>query len=126
MPPPVHAGGLRAHGIGPLISRTVEEKLIEPIAVAQTRCFDAGVQFARAEGILPAPESTHAIRVTIDEALRCREEGRSRAILFGLSGHGHFDLSAYDKYLTGQLEDDVLDEDELNKAAADIPEMTLR
>jgi tryptophan synthase beta chain len=126
VPPPVHAGGLRAHGIGPLISRTVEDKLIEPIAVAQTRCFDAGVQFARAEGILPAPESTHAVRVAIDEALRCREEGRSRAILFGLSGHGHFDLSAYDKYLTGRLEDDVLDEDELNKAAADIPEMTLR
>ncbi|MGH3778405.1 MAG: TrpB-like pyridoxal phosphate-dependent enzyme [Pseudonocardiaceae bacterium] len=125
VPPPVHAGGLRAHGIGPLISRAVEEKLIEPIAVTQTRCFDAGVQFVRAEGILPAPESTHAIRAAIDEALRCREEGQSRAILFGLSGHGHFDLTAYDKYFAGQLEDDVVDEDELRKAAANIPEMTL-
>lgn len=121
VPPPVHAGGLRAHGIGPLISRLVEEKLIEPIAAAQTRCFDAGVQFASAEGIIPAPESTHAVRATIDEALRCREEGRSQAILFGLSGHGYFDLSAYDKYFTGQLEDDAPDEDALRMAAASIP-----
>ncbi len=121
VPPAMHAGGLRAHGIGPLISRTVEDKLIEPVAVAQTRCFEAGVQFARTEGILPAPESTHAIRVAIDEAIRCREEGRSQAILFGLSGHGHFDLVAYEKYFAGSLEDDVLDEAELAAAAASIP-----
>lgn len=123
VPPPVHAGGLRAHGIGPMISRTVEDGLIEPIAVPQTRCFEAGVQFARAEGILPAPESTHAVRAAIDEAIRCREEGRSQAILFGLSGHGHFDLVAYDKYLAGKLEDDALDETVLAKAAASIPRM---
>lgn len=126
VPPPVHAGGLRAHGIGPLISRAVEEKLIEPIAVPQIACFEAGVQFARTEGILPAPESTHAIRAAIDEALRCREEDHSRAILFGLSGHGHFDLSAYEKYFAGQLGDEVLDEDDLAKAAADVPALTLR
>ncbi|GHH75881.1 TrpB-like pyridoxal phosphate-dependent enzyme [Kitasatospora indigofera] len=121
VPPAMHAGGLRAHGIGPLISRTVEDKLIEPVAVAQTRCFEAGVQFARTEGILPAPESTHAIRVAIDEAVRCREEGRSQAILFGLSGHGHFDLVAYEKYFAGSLEDDVLDEAVLAAADASIP-----
>jgi tryptophan synthase beta chain len=121
VPPPVHAGGLRAHGIGPLISRAVEDKLIEPVAVPQTACFEAGVRFARAEGILPAPESTHAIRTAIDEALRCREEGVSRTILFGLSGHGHFDLAAYEKYFAGRLEDDAVDEDTLRKAAASIP-----
>ncbi|MEU0839059.1 TrpB-like pyridoxal phosphate-dependent enzyme [Streptomyces sp. NPDC005962] len=123
VPPPVHAGGLRAHGIGPLISRTVEDKLIEPVAVGQTGCFEAGVTFARNEGILPAPESTHAIRVAIDEAIRCREEGQSRAILFGLSGHGHFDLVAYDKYFAGTLEDDILDDDVLARAAESIPEL---
>jgi tryptophan synthase beta chain len=121
MPPPVHAGGLRAHGIGPLVSRAVEDKLIEALAVPQTQCFDAGVQFARAEGILPAPESTHAIRVAIDEALRCRAEGRSRAILFGLSGHGHFDLSAYQRYFAGALEDDLVDDEVLARSAASIP-----
>jgi tryptophan synthase beta chain len=127
VPPAVHAGGLRAHGIGPLISRAVEEHLIDPIAVGQLGCFEAGVQFARTEGILPAPESTHAIRAAIDEANRCREEGQSRAILFGLSGHGHFDLTAYDKYFAGQLDDEIVDEKALIQAAASIPEAaTLR
>jgi tryptophan synthase beta chain len=123
VPPPVHAGGLRAHGIGPMISRTVEDGLVEATAVPQTRCFEAGVRFARTQGILPAPESTHAIRVAIDEALRCREEGQSRAILFGLSGHGHFDLTAYEKYFAGTLADDVADDDALTNAAASIPDM---
>jgi tryptophan synthase beta chain len=123
VPPPVHAGGLRAHGIGPLISRVLEDKLIEAVAVRQTACFEAGVQFARAEGILPAPESTHAIRVAIDEAIRCREEGAGQAILFGLSGHGHFDLAAYDRYFAGELEDDIVDEEMLACAAASIPEV---
>ncbi|MFC0598834.1 TrpB-like pyridoxal phosphate-dependent enzyme [Streptomyces palmae] len=126
VPPPVHAGGLRAHGIGPLISRAIEERLIDPIAVGQLGCFEAGVQFARTEGILPAPESTHAIRAAIDEAKRCREEGQSRAILFGLSGHGHFDLTAYDKYFAGQLDDETVDEDALTRASASIPEAPLR
>jgi tryptophan synthase beta chain len=123
IPPPVHAGGLRAHGIAPMISRTVEDGLVEAMAVPQTRCFDAGVQFARAEGILPAPESTHAIRVAIDEALRCREEGVSRAILFGLSGHGHFDLTAYEKYFAGALADEIAGADALANAAASIPQL---
>ena len=121
MPPPVHAGGLRAHGIGPLVSRAVEDKLIEPIAVRQTACFEAGVQFARTEGILPAPESTHAIRAAIDEALHCKEEGRAKTILFGLSGHGHFDLVAYDKFFAGKLDDDVISDEILAQAAESIP-----
>ncbi len=121
MPPPVHAGGLRAHGIGPLVSRAVEDNLIEPIAVRQTACFEAGVQFARTEGILPAPESTHAIRAAIDEALRCKAEGRSKTILFGLSGHGHFDLVAYDKFFAGKLEDDMISDEILAQAAESIP-----
>jgi len=93
------------------------------VAVPQTRCFEAGVQFARAEGIVPAPESTHAIRAAVDEAIRCREEGQSRAILFGLSGHGHFDMVAYDKFLAGTLEDDALDDEMLTRAAASIPRL---
>ncbi|MEX2546291.1 MAG: TrpB-like pyridoxal phosphate-dependent enzyme, partial [Chloroflexota bacterium] len=105
VPPPIHAGGLRYHGMAPLVSMLVDEGLVEARAVAQTKTFDAGVQFARAEGILPAPESNHAIGVAIDEALAAREEGRPRTILFNLSGHGHFDLSAYESYLSGRLED---------------------
>jgi tryptophan synthase beta chain len=105
VPPPIHAGGLRYHGMAPLVSMLVDRGIVEAQAVAQTKTFDAGVQFARAEGILPAPESNHAIRVAIDEALSAREDGRQRTILFNLSGHGHFDLSAYESYLSGQLED---------------------
>ena len=120
--PAVHAGGLRAHGMGQLVSRAVEDGLIEAVAVTQRRCFEAAVQFIRTEGIVPAPESTHAIRVAIDEALRCRAEGRSESILFGLSGHGHFDLTAYEQYFAGALDDDVLDDETLERAAATIPE----
>ncbi|MEO6351138.1 MAG: TrpB-like pyridoxal phosphate-dependent enzyme [Candidatus Limnocylindrales bacterium] len=105
VPPPIHAGGLRYHGMAPLVSKLVDDGLIEARAVAQTKTFEAGVAFARAEGILPAPESNHAIRVAIDEALAAREEGSQRTILFNLSGHGHFDLSAYESYLSGRLED---------------------
>ena len=105
VPPPIHAGGLRYHGMAPLVSHLLEQGLIEAKAVPQVATFEAGVKFARAEGILPAPESNHAIRVAIDEALQARAEGRSKVILFNLSGHGHFDLSAYEAYLTGRLED---------------------
>ena len=105
IPEPIHAGGLRYHGMSPLVSLLKEQGLIEAQAVHQRATFEAGVQFARTEGILPAPESAHAIRVAIDEALRAREEGRSKVILFNLSGHGHFDLSAYEQYLSGALED---------------------
>ncbi len=105
MPEPIHAGGLRYHGMSPLVSLLKDQGLIEARAIHQNASFAAGVQFARSEAILPAPESNHAIRVAIDEALRCREEGVSRVIAFNLSGHGHFDLSAYEKYLAGSLED---------------------
>ena len=91
--------------MSPLVSLLKEHGLIEARAVHQRATFEAGVQFARTEGILPAPEPTHAIKVAIDEALQAREEGRSRVILFNLCGHGHFDLSAYERYLTGKLED---------------------
>jgi len=121
VPPPVHAGGLRAHNIAQSVSCAVELGLMEAVALPQTACFEAGVLFARAEGILPAPESTHAIRGAVDEALRCREEGRSRTILFGLSGHGHFDMSAYDAYFAGKLEDVELSQSRIDAAIEELP-----
>jgi tryptophan synthase beta chain len=105
VPPPIHAGGLRYHGMAPLVSKLVDDGLVEARAVAQVSTFDAGVRFARAEGIVPAPESNHAIRVAIDEALACRESREKRVILFNLSGHGHFDLAAYEAFLAEKLED---------------------
>ncbi|GAB6049846.1 TrpB-like pyridoxal phosphate-dependent enzyme [Hydrogenophilus islandicus] len=105
MPPGIHAGGLRYHGDSPLVSQLYHEGLLEAVAVPQVATFEAGVLFARCEGILPAPESCHAIRAAIDEALRCKETGEAKVILFNLTGHGHFDLAAYDKYLRGELED---------------------
>ncbi|WP_420465990.1 TrpB-like pyridoxal phosphate-dependent enzyme [Panacagrimonas sp.] len=105
MPPGIHAGGLRYHGDSPLVSQLLHERLIEALAVPQVATFSAGVAFARAEGIIPAPESCHAIRAAIDEALRCKERGEPRTLLFNLTGHGHFDMASYDKYLSGQLED---------------------
>lgn len=105
IPPGIHAGGLRYHGAAPLVSQLLADGLIEARAVGQLATFEAAVLFARTEGILPAPESAHAIRAAVDEALRCKEEGKARTILFGLSGHGHFDLSAYDDYLAGRLKD---------------------
>ena len=105
VPPPIHAGGLRYHGMAPLVSKLVDDGLVEPRAVAQVATFEAGIRFARAEGIIPAPESNHAVRVAIDEALAARDEGRGKVILFNLSGHGHFDLAAYEAFLAGRLED---------------------
>jgi tryptophan synthase beta chain len=105
IPEPIHAGGLRYHGMSPLVSLLKEEGVIEATSVHQRACFDAGVTFARAEGILPAPEPTHAIKVAIDQALEAREAGEARVILFNLCGHGHFDLSAYERHLAGTLED---------------------
>jgi len=105
MPPGIHAGGLRYHGDSPLVSQLFHEKLIEAVAVPQRATFEAGVQFARTEGIIPAPESNHAIRACIDEALRCKQTGEAKTLLFNLSGHGHFDMSAYDRYFAGELED---------------------
>jgi tryptophan synthase beta chain len=105
MPPGIHAGGLRYHGASPLLSHLLKLGQIEARSYRQLPVFAAALDFARSEGILPAPESAHAIRAAVDEALLAREEGRARAILFCLSGHGHFDLSAYENYLTGQLQD---------------------
>jgi tryptophan synthase beta chain len=105
IPEPIHAGGLRYHGMSPIVSMLKEQGLIEARAAHQRATFEAGVRFARAEGILPAPEPTHAIKVAIDEAMEARAEGRARVILFNLCGHGHFDLSAYERYLSGALED---------------------
>lgn len=121
VPPSFHAGGLRYHGMAPLVSAALEADLLEAVAVEQTKCFAAGIQFARTEGIVPAPESTHAISVAIAEALRCKEEGRSEAILFGLSGHGHFDLSAYEAHLTGTLRDEAYSQAGLDAALAALP-----
>jgi predicted alternative tryptophan synthase beta-subunit len=105
MPPGIHAGGLRYHGASPLVSQLLHEGLIEAVAVPQRATFEAGVQFARTEGIIPAPESNHAIRACIDEALRCKASGEAKTLLFNLSGHGYFDMSAYDRYFAGELED---------------------
>ncbi len=104
MPPGIHAGGLRYHGGSPLVSQLYHEGLIEAIAVPQLATFEAGVMFARAEGIIPAPESSHAIRAAIDEALRCKATGEAKTIFFNLTGHGHFDMAAYDRYFAGELE----------------------
>jgi tryptophan synthase beta chain len=120
-PPGFHAGGLRYHGMSPLVSHLKELGLIEAVAYHQTTCFDAAVQFARAEGIVPAPESSHAIRCAVDEALKCRSEGRGRTILFNLSGHGHFDMQAYTDYFAGKLEDRDYDEKALAQALAGLP-----
>jgi tryptophan synthase beta chain len=120
-PPPFHAGGLRYHGMSPLVSHCQELGLLESRAHAQIEVFAAGVQFARAEGIIPAPEANHAVKAAIDEALRCRTEGKSRVILFNLCGHGHFDMQAYMDYFSGKLTDQKYDEKELAMALAGLP-----
>ena len=123
VPPGIHAGGLRYHGMAPLVSHLVELDAIEARAYDQTECFKAAVDFARAEGVVPAPESSHAVRGVIAEALACKEEGQSRSILFNLSGHGHFDMQAYTDYFSGQLQDVQYDKDKLNAALAELPEI---
>jgi tryptophan synthase beta chain len=123
IPPGFHAGGLRYHGMAPMVSHLKELDLIEARAVRQIPCFEAGVAFARAEGIVPAPEATHAIRVAFDEALRCKAEGKAQTILFNLSGHGHFDMQAYTDYFAGKLEDRDYDEAALQAALAALPKV---
>jgi tryptophan synthase beta chain len=105
MPPSIHAGGLRYHGMSPMVSHALKLGLIEAEAYHQTKVFEAGVLFARTEGIVPAPESAHAIASVVEEAKRAKEAGKKRVILFNLSGHGLLDLSAYETYLTGKLQD---------------------
>ena len=123
VPPGFHAGGLRYHGMAPLVSHIQELGLMESRAYHQTECFEAGITFARAEGILPAPEANHGVKGAIDEALRAKEEGSARTILFNLCGHGHFDMSAYAEYLDGNLEDKHYDEGLLDKALGELPEV---
>jgi tryptophan synthase beta chain len=123
VPPGFHAGGLRYHGMSPLVSALVDGGLIEAEAYHQTGCFAAGVQFARTEGIIPAPESTHAIKATVEEALRCKEEGTARTILFNLSGHGHFDMQAYTDYFADKLTDQPHDDAAMQDALDQLPEV---
>jgi tryptophan synthase beta chain len=125
MPAPVHAGGLRYHGMSPLVSSLYHHKLIEAKAVFQIPTFEAGVLFARTEGILAAPESCHAIRVAIDEALTAKKEGKARVILFNLSGHGHFDLSSYDEYHQGRLADYEYPTEKVAEALKTLPKVQL-
>lgn len=121
VPPGIHAGGLRYHGDSPLVCQLFKEGLLEAMAVPQLATFEAGVRFARTEGIIPAPESNHAIRAVIDEALRCRESGEPKTLLFNLSGHGHFDMTSYDKYYKGELEDTAFPEEALKVALSHLP-----
>jgi tryptophan synthase beta chain len=121
IPDPIHAGGLRYHGMSPLMSHLYEQKLIGAVAKPQRECFAAGVQFARTEGIVPAPEPTHALAEAIEEALRCRESGESKVILTALCGHGHLDLGAYEAYLTGTMADRELDESAITRAVEALP-----
>ena len=121
VPPSSHAGGLRYHGMAPLVSQLVDLGQVEPTAYSQTECFDAGVTFAKSEGILPAPEANHAVKGALVEAMRCKEEGESRAILFNLCGHGYFDMQAYMDYSSGKLADHPYDESEVAMALAGLP-----
>lgn len=121
MPPPVHAGGLRYHGMAPIICHLFKLGLIEATAVPQLATFEAGITFARTEGIISAPETNHAIRVTIEEALKCRESGEAKTILLAHSGHGHFDMAAYESYLSGKLTDYEYPEEKVREALDSLP-----
>ncbi|MDF2706308.1 MAG: TrpB-like pyridoxal-phosphate dependent enzyme [Nonomuraea muscovyensis] len=121
VPDPIHAGGLRYHGMSPLLSHMYELGMFEAVSKSQSECFEAGVRFARTEGILPAPEPTHALAETIAEALRCKETGEPKVILTALCGHGHFDLAAYDRYLSGAMEDFALPQERIDEALTTLP-----
>jgi tryptophan synthase beta chain len=123
MPPGIHAGGLRYHGASPLVSQLVHEGVVEARAVPQTACFEAAVLFARTESIIPAPESSHAIRGAIDEALQAKEEGKEKTILFNLSGHGHVDMAAYDAYFANELEDYEYPEAAIQESLSHLPKV---
>ncbi len=116
VPPPIHAGGLRYHGMAPLVSHAIELGLLEPLALHQLECYDAAVKFARTEGFISAPETSHAIAATIKEALKAKEEGKEKVILFNWSGHGLMDLKGYEMYFGGQLQDYALPDEEIEKS----------
>ena len=121
VPSPIHAGGLRYHGMAPLVSHAVHEGLIEATALHQSECFEAGLEFARTQGIVAAPESSHALAQARREALAAKESGEEKVIVIGLSGHGLLELGAYDAFLSGRLEDDPLSDDALAAALAGVP-----
>ena len=123
VPDPIHAGGLRYHGMAPLISHIYESGLMDAESVPQTECFAAAVQFARTEGIVPAPEPTHALAIAVREALKAKETGEETVILTALCGHGHFDLAAYDSYLNGQMTDEAVTDERFAAALATLPEV---
>ncbi|MCP4166264.1 MAG: TrpB-like pyridoxal phosphate-dependent enzyme [Chloroflexi bacterium] len=123
IPAPIHAGGLRYHGMAPIVCHLYDLGLIEAVAVPQNPVFEAAVLFAQAEGIIPAPETAHAVRTAIDEALLCKESGEEKVIVFNLSGHGHFDMASYDAYFTGTLPDYEYPEDEVERALAGLPQI---
>jgi len=125
VPPPIHAGGLRYHGMAPSMSALCAAGYIQAVAVNQLPTFEAALQFARTEGIIPAPESAHAIRTAIDEALEAKEKGEQRVILFNLSGHGNFDMASYQAYLSGQLVDYVYPNEAIEAAMQDLPKVAL-
>ncbi|KPK82382.1 MAG: tryptophan synthase subunit beta, partial [Bacteroides sp. SM23_62_1] len=115
IPPPIHAGGLRYHGIAPLISAGILDGLLAPIALHQLECYQAAITFARTEGIIVAPETSHAVAAVIQEANKAKEEGKEKVILFNLSGHGLLDLTGYEKYLSGELTDYSLPQEDIDK-----------
>jgi tryptophan synthase beta chain len=123
IPAPFHAGGLRYHGMAPLVCHLYDAGVIEALAVPQIATFQAAIQFARTECIIPAPESAHAIRAVIDEALRAKRDGKKRTILFNLSGHGHFDLGAYEAFLGGKLQDYEYPADKIAEALRGVPQV---
>ncbi|HAI69368.1 MAG TPA: TrpB-like pyridoxal phosphate-dependent enzyme [Gammaproteobacteria bacterium] len=123
VPPGIHAGGLRYHGDSALVSQLYHEGILEAVALPQLGTFEAGIMFSKAEGIVPAPESNHAIRAAIDEAIKCKESGETKTILFTLSGHGHFDMASYDKYLSGELTDQDYPEEALEAALHGLPKI---
>ena len=123
IPPATHSGGLRYHGMAPMVSHLKELGIIEAKAFGQKECFEAGIKFANVEGIVPAPEATHAIKGAIDAAIECKKNGKSKTILFNLSGHGHFDMEAYSDYFDNKLADDIYNETEVNKALEALPKI---
>ncbi len=125
IPAPIHAGGLRYHGMAPILCALYDQKIIEAVAVPQNPVFAAAIQFTRAEGIAPAPESAHAIRVAMDEALKCKASGEKKIIAFNLSGHGHFDLGGYAEYLAGKLQDYEYPAEAVQKAVASLPKVNV-
>jgi len=123
VPPGIHAGGLRYHADSPLVSQLHQEGIVEAVAYTQNPVFEAALQFARVEGIIPAPESAHAVKAAIDEALRCKEEGKEEVIVFNLSGHGHFDMAAYDAYLAGDLVDYTYPQEMIDESLKKLPKV---